>query len=158
MHSNLLLVLLFAVLGATQSFAQEQLGIGDSLPTLDLKDQNGKACQVPRDTRGVLLAADNGGTALATQLIESREPGWLARNKQVFLADIHKMPSLIAHLVAIPKLRDKPYPILLGKDASELQMFPRRKDCVTVISAKDGKVSELTFACKPDELRAASTL
>jgi len=158
MHFKFLTVLLFVLAGATQTFAQEQIGIGDLLPTLNLKDQNDKSCQISGDTHRLLLVADNGGTAIATQLIESHDPEWLARSQQVFLADIHKMPSVIARFVAIPQLRNKAYPILLGKEESELQMFPRRKDCVTVITTKDGKVSDLMFACNREELQAASTL
>lgn len=148
-----------AVLGfATHSFAQEQLSVGDPIPTLTLKDQHDKAYDIPGDTRRVLFVADNGGTALATQLVESHDRDWLAGNNQVFLADIHKMPGLVARLIAIPQLKEKPYQILLGREATELQMFPRRKDCVTVITANDGKVVDLIFACNRDELQAASTL
>lgn len=156
MRFKFLLALVFALGGASQPFAQEQIGIGAPLPGLELKDQHDKSHQVSGDTRRVLLVADNGGTALATELIESHEPEWLARNQQVFLADIHRMPGLIARLVALPQLREKPYPILLGRSEGELQMFPRRKDCVTVIAVQDGKVVDLAFACTRDELRSIS--
>ena len=140
----------------TQTFAQELIGVGDPLPVLNLKDQNDTPHQIPNNTRRVLLTVDNGGTALATELIESHDKGWLTDKKQVFLADIHKMPSLVTRLFAMPQLREKPYPIMLGREASELQMFPRRKNCVTVIQVKDGKVSDLAFACNREELKAAN--
>ena len=157
MHSLPVLALVLA-LGASQAFAQEQLRIGDPLPALHIKDQHDKSYEMQADTRRVLFVADNAGTALATQLIESHEADWLTRNKQVFLADIHKMPGLIASFVAIPQLQKKPYPILLGKEATELPMFPRKKDCVTVIAATDNRIVALSFACTPDELRAAGSL
>jgi hypothetical protein len=158
MHLQFSLVFAVALGMAAPSFAQEPISVGDPLPTLALKDQHDKPYELPADTRRVLFVADNGGTALATQMIEGHEPDWLAQNKQVFVADIHKMPRLVASLIALPQLREKPYRILLGRDATDLQMFPRRKDCVTVITADDGKIVALTFACNRDELQAASAL
>lgn len=153
-----LLGLVLALGLSTQVFAQELLKIGDALPTLNLKDQHDNPYDVPVDTQRILFAADNEGNMLATGLIESHEPDWLTLNKEVYLADIHKMPSLVARFIAIPKLRKKPYPILLGRDETDLQAFPRKKDCVTVLLAKSGKVSEVVFACSRQELLAAGTL
>lgn len=158
MHLKLLLALVFSIGGAAQASAQETIGLGDPLPALELKDQHEHAGRLPEDLRRVLLVADNAGTALATELIEGQPPAWLSREKLVFLADIHKMPGLIAKLVAIPRLREKPYTILLGRTANELQMFPRRKDCVTVIGVREGKVGEIVHACNRQELLAASGL
>jgi len=152
------LVFVVALCAANQSFAQAQLSTGDTMPTLTLKDQHDKPVDIPPDARRLLFVADNGGTALATQLVESQEPDWLTRTKQVFVADIHKMPGLVARLIAIPQLKEKPYQILLGREAAELQIFPRKKDCVTVITSKDGKVGDITFACSREELQAASSL
>ena len=156
LRSLIALPLLLALTSAMSAFAQEQVGIGDALPAINLKDQHDQSRPVSEDTRGVLLVADNAGTALAMQLIERYGPQWLSETKQVFLADIHRMPGLIARLVAIPQLREKPYPILLGKEAGDLRMFPRKKDCVTVMTANGGKISELVFACSREELQAAS--
>lgn len=152
--TSLAFVLALAV--APPSFSQEQLGAGDALPSLTLKDQHDKPYGIAADTRRVIFVADNGGTALATEWIESREPDWLTRNKQVFVADIHKMPGLIARLVAMPQLQEKPYQILLGREAADLRMFPRKRDCVTVMTADDGKVVDTTFACNREEIQAAT--
>lgn len=150
--------LVIPLLIASPLFAQEVLKIGDTLPNLKLEDQYGNSYAIPADTQNVFVVADNEGNALATQLIESQEPGWLIKSKRVYLADIHKMPRLVARYIAIPKLRKKPYPILLGRDVSDLQAFPRKKACVTVIHAKRRKINGVIFACNHEELQAASSL
>lgn len=156
MHFKASLVLAIVLCIANPSFAQESLRAGDPIPVPTLKDQHDKPFDIPPDTRRLLFVADNGGTALATQWIESHDQDWLGRTRQVFVADIHKMPGLIARLIAIPQLQEKPYRILLGREAAELQIFPRKKDCVTVVTAREGKVAELGFACSRDELQAMS--
>jgi len=147
-----IIIILLAFGLTNQTLAQELLRIGDLVPVLNLKDQYDIPHQISAENHKLILAIDNESTALAVELIESREQGWLSEGKQVFLADIHKMPSIIARIVAIPQLRKKHYPILLGNDMHELQIFPRKKNCVTVVKAKEGKVSNLVFACTRDEL------
>lgn len=143
-----------AVLCASHAMAQAELAPGQPLPALSLSDQHEQPYSLPAATSRLLFAADNAGTELATQLIERHDAGWLARSQTVFVADIHKMPGLVARLVALPRLREKPYRILLGREAPELAMFPRKKGCVTVITAGAGSVSELTYACTADDLAA----
>lgn len=143
-----------AMLCAGNAMAQAELGPGQPVPTLSLSDQHEQPYSLPSGTGRLLFVADNAGTELATQLIERHDAGWLARSQTVFVADIHKMPSLVARFVALPRLREKPYRILLGRDAPELAMFPRKKGCVTVIAVSKGSVSELAYACTAEELAA----
>ena len=147
-----------AVLHAQFALAAATLGGGDRLPVLMLKDQHDRQAVFPETTSRVLLAADNSGSQKVMVLIERMGATWLKDTNTVFLADIHRMPSLIASLVALPQLRDKPYPIVLGREEADLAMFPRRKDCVTLLDLKQGVFSAPVFACIEDELREAATV
>ena len=139
----------------SQTLAQGELRAGDQLPALTLQDQHEKAAGIPAGTRQLLFAADNGGAGLVTDLLDRMESDWLAQTQRVYLADIHKMPGLIARMIALPKLREKPYPIVLGREEADLAMFPRTKDCVTVIPVQEGKLGSAVFACSADALRTA---
>lgn len=136
-------------------FAQGELKEGDPLPVLTLKDQHEKPADIPASTRQLLFAADNGGAGLTTDMLDSLEKDWLSKTQRVYLADIHKMPGIISRMIALPKLREKPYPIVLGREEADLAMFPRKKDCVTVIPVKDGTLGNISFACNAGELREA---
>ncbi len=128
------------------------LKAGDALPALSLTDQHDKPVQIEGAVRRVYFAADNSGGQLATAFIDRRGAAWLKESGSVYLADIHRMPRLIASMFALPQLREKSYPIALGRDEADLAMFPRRKDCVTVIAVRQGVLSEPLFACSDDEL------
>lgn len=148
-------ILLLSV--ASQVVAQHVLMDGDVLPSLALTDQHDKPAEIPPNTRQLLFAADNGGAGLVTSLLDDKAADWLQQTQRVYLADIHRMPGLVARFVALPRLREKPYPIVLGREEGDLAMFPRKTDCVTVMSVRDGRVGSASFACTDEELRNATT-
>lgn len=131
------------------------LQTGDGLPPLRLNDQHDKPFILAADTRQILFAADNAGASLATAEIDRHGGAWLTETKRAYLADIHKMPGLVSRLVALPKLREKPYAIALGREAADLAMLPRKKECVTVLPVQDGKLGEAQFACDAAALAEA---
>ncbi len=157
MHHRWFRSLLSAVLlvVAQTPFAATVLGVGDFLPVLALKDQHDKPAGIPSTTRRVLFAADNSGGQKATALIDRLGAQWLSETGTVYLADIHRMPSLIASMFALPQLRDKPYPIVLGREEADLAMFPRKKECVTLIQVSQGALSAAAFACSEEDLQQA---
>jgi hypothetical protein len=128
---------------------------GDALPTLTLNDQHDKPYTLAADTRQILFAADNGGAGLVMAELDRRGANWLKETKRAYLADIHKMPSLVTRLFAMPKLREKGYPIALGREAADLAMYPRKKDCVTLLPIQAGKLGEATYVCDAAALQAA---
>lgn len=150
---RVLAILLLGV--ASQVAAQGEIAEGDVLPSLMLTDQHDKPAEIPGNTLQLLFAADNSGAGLITALLDSKEKNWLRQTRRVYLADIHKMPSLIARFVALPQLRDKPYPIVLGREVHDLAMFSREKDCVTVMPVEEGRLKGVVFACSSEALRHA---
>lgn len=151
---TLLATLLLMLACASPVHAQETLGVGATLPTLTLPTQHDVATRPAADARQWLFAADNDAATLVGSLLDSQPAGWLADTRRVYLADIHKMPALIARMVALPRLRDKPYPILLGREAEDLAMLPRQRGCVSVLDIEQHKISAMRFACDQGGLAA----
>lgn len=153
---NRLLASLALSLASFAAIAQgTPLQTGDALPALTLNDQHDKPYTLAADTQQILFAADNGGAELVMAELDRRGASWLKETKRAYLADIHKMPSLVTRLFAMPKLREKAYPIALGRDAADLAMYPRRKDCVSLLPIAAGKLGEVTYACDATALQAA---
>ena len=150
-----LLSLALAMLTLPVSAQVALLRAGDSLPGLNLKDQHDKPAAIPADLQQVIFAADKAGSALVTDWLDKQPADWLPRTKRVYLADIHKMPSLVTRMFALPKLRDKPYVIVLGREAGDLAMFPARENCVTLLPVAAGKAGEAAYACDAKALLAA---
>lgn len=151
-----LLLSLYLSLCALSAFAQIiTLRPGDPVPTLALKDQHDKPARLPADLKQIVFAGDKAASDLAADWLDAQAADWLARTQRVYLADIHKMPGLVTRLIALPKLRDKRYPIILGREAGELTMFPLREKCVTLLPVAAGKLGEPAFACDAAALKAA---
>jgi len=155
MQAKSLLPLLFVACALSAQAQTNTLRAGDPLPTLTLKDQHDKPVVVPADLRQVIFAADNGGAGLVTGWLDAQPKDWLQQTKRVYLADIHKMPGLITRMFALPKLREKPYRIVLGREEADLAAFPRKKDCVTLLPFEAGKLGQAAFVCDAQALQAA---
>lgn len=135
--------------------AQTPLQEGAALPVLALKNQHEKPAGIPDNTQRILFAADNAAAELMTALLDAKAGNWLQETRQVYLADIHKMPSLISRMFALPKLREKPYNIVLGREESDLAAWPRQKACVTLIPVAAGKLGKPDYACSATALQNA---
>jgi hypothetical protein len=152
---TLFISLLISSLFIGNSFAVDTLNQGDILPALLLTDQHDKPANIDENITRIIFAADNSAASMVTALLDTKSTDWLIQTHTVYLADIHKMPSLIAKLFALPKLREKPYSIILGREEADLAMFTRQKNCITVISVNNLKLGETHFACTEDSLKAA---
>ncbi len=150
-----LLSLAFLACALTAQAQTAPLRTGDSLPALKLSDQHDKPAAIPADLRQLIFAADKEGSALVTDWLDKQPADWLVRTKRVYLADIHKMPGLVTRMFALPKLREKPYQIVLGREEADLAVFPRKKDCVTLLPLDAGKLGQASFACDANALQAA---
>lgn len=153
---NRFLAVLALSLVSASSFAQVgTLQRGDVVPALRLNDQHDKPFVLAADTRQIIFAADNGGAGLVMSELDRRGASWLKESKRAYLADIHKMPGLVTRMFALPKLREKAYPIALGREETDLAMFPRKKECVTLLPIDAGKLGEASYVCDAAALQAA---
>lgn len=155
MISRLLAALTLSLL-SLNSFAQLiPLQQGDTLPALRLNDQHDKPYLLAADIQQIMFAADNAGAELVMGELDQRGGPWLKETRRAYLADIHKMPSLVSRLFAMPKLREKTYSIALGREATDLAMFPRQKDCVSLLTIQAGKLGDVSYACDAKTLQFA---
>jgi hypothetical protein len=54
--------------------------------------------------------------------------------------------------VAIPKMQKRPYTIALLKDDVLSKRFPQKDGAITVIKLKAGKVTDINFVTKQEEI------
>jgi hypothetical protein len=138
----------------TPIFAGE-LKVGDSLPSFTLEDQNGKPHTNDVFLRFLVFATDRASSQIVTDTFKGQTTTSLQGHGIVYIADIEKMPSLVASMFALPKMRKQPYPILLGKKVADTAWLPRQPNCVAVVGLKDGTITAITFSHSLTELRTA---
>jgi len=131
------------------------LAPGASLPPLSLEDQHGKTVATRAATRIVLFAADKAASDLINEVLVGQPAGVLDTLNAVYFADISAMPALVTRMFALPALREMPFAVGLGRDASQLADLPRQKGAATILRLADGKVAAIEYAHNAGQLKQA---
>ena len=134
----------------------KSLRVGHILPPLELKTQHGKPIKISKDIKTLLFAVEKAPSKLINTFLMKQDAAYLLNKKAYFVADISGMPSIITKMFAIPKMKKRPYDILLAKNAAQVAYIPRKKEFVTVVKVTAGKVTTIMFLNKAEQL--ASTL
>lgn len=134
--------------------AADQLAVEDKFPALTLHDQHDQPMAISKDTRLVLFAVEKPAADLVTAYLEKQPDDFLEGNAAVYLMDISGMPKMITRMFALPKMRNRPYRILLAEDEETLAFLPRHQNQVTVIRLEKGRVKSLDFVADEPGLKA----
>lgn len=115
---------------------------GERLAPWTLLDQFDAPYTLNDETHILLVARDMDGAKLVNAALEGQPKGYLEQRQAVFLADISRMPSVIATLFALPKMRDYNYRILLDRNARITPRYPAGEGEVLWLQLEDGQLLE----------------
>jgi hypothetical protein len=116
------------------------LGAGDPLPRLVLADQQERPHRLGPDTRAVVFSADRPGSKVAEAALAGWNGARMQRSGLYYVADISGMPRMITRMLALPAMRDLPYPVLLAQDPAETAALPRRTNHATLLRVQHGRI------------------
>jgi len=143
-----LLLLSFSVFADT-------LQVGSTLSAIELNTQHGKSVKVANDVKTLIFSVEKAPSDLINSFLMKQDAKFLANNKAYFIADISRMPSMITKMFAIPKMKKRPYNILLAKNETQVAFIPRKKEFVSVLKIAGGKVTAVEFVNNVDQLAKA---
>lgn len=111
-----------------------------------LLDQFDQAYTLNEQLEILLVARSMDGAKLVNQALQGKPEGYLEERQAVFVADVSRMPALIATLFAVPAMRDYDYRVLLDRAPRVAPRYPGDADKVLWVDMKQGKViSEREF-------------
>lgn len=148
-------ILLIACLTvASMTVPAHALQMGETLAPLQLKDQHDQAHSLGSDIRLVLLASSHNAARLVDSALKDTPAEYLNQRKAVYVADISKVPGLVAKMVLVPSMRSASYRVLLDREG---HMAPERTGAEPVlwISLEDRKVLDAREFNDSEALRAA---
>ena len=127
------------------SFAQaSSYQAGDQVTPIQLEDQFENAVEVNANTLVLLFSRDMKGGDIIKEALELQVSGAdKIPATQVYIADISGMPSLIAKFVAIPQMKDLPFPMGLDKEGEMTKLLPSKEDMASLILLDNLKVIEV---------------
>ncbi|WP_079203946.1 FAD/FMN-containing dehydrogenase [Pseudomonas sp. CC6-YY-74] len=114
------------------------LETGERLALWTLLDQHDQSYTLDNHLQVLLVARSMDAAKLVDAALQGKPKGYLEQRHTVFLADISRMPKVIASLFAIPKMRDYNYRILLDRDARIAPRYPVDTPNVLWLDLRDG--------------------
>ncbi|WP_457979149.1 FAD/FMN-containing dehydrogenase [Ectopseudomonas composti] len=128
---------------------------GERLAPWTLLDQHDVPYTLSEQTRVLLVARDMDGAKLVNTALEDKPKGYLEQRQAIFLADVSRMPRIIATLFALPKMRDYNYRILLDRDARIAPRYPAGEGEVLLLRLDGLQVVSQQALTNTDDLRQA---
>lgn len=120
--------------------------LGAPAPALALRNQHDQPVAITRDTAFVVFAAERAVSDWVNKTFAVQGEEALLAARVVYVADISSMPTLITNTFALPKWKQLPFAIGLAREAAPVADLPRKPGHATVLTLKDGVVTQLRFA------------
>lgn len=148
----LLISLSFVVLSA------QTLRVNSPITTLDnysYETPEGRPMKIPHETKLIIVGFEKDTGATVNDFLNTKNKYYLQKNKAIFIADIHAMPSVITKMFALPKMKKYKHLIYLHYGKEFQKNTPYKDDKITILRVKDRKIFDISFISTPKELQAA---
>ncbi|PMY31110.1 FAD/FMN-containing dehydrogenase [Pseudomonas sp. GW456-L14] len=129
--------------------------VGERLAPWTLLDQFDQAYSLDGQARTLLVARSMDGAKLVNAALQDRPAGYLEARHTVFVADIQRMPAVIARMFAVPAMRDYGYRVMLDRDGRVAPRYAGAVDKVLWLQLDDGRLVAQREYGTAAELRAA---
>lgn len=114
--------------------------VGERLAPWTLLDQFDQAYTLNDQAHILLVACSMDAAKLVDAALQGQPKGYLEARHAVFVADIQRMPRLIAKLFAVPAMQAYSYRVMLDRDARVAPRYPGAVDNVLWLQLENGKL------------------
>ncbi|MBF7065681.1 hypothetical protein ACOL3B_04740 [Aliarcobacter butzleri] len=129
------------------------LTVNNSVPELKIKDQFEKEHTLDSNVKTIIFSATKDESNTIKEFLNSKGNDFLTTNHIVYVADITGMPSLITKFIALPKMKNYSFPILLIDEENKV-LFPVEKDKITIITLDNSKITDVKYIKTTEDLAA----
>jgi hypothetical protein len=145
---------LLLVLAATVA-AAEPYAVGGTLRPFSLEDQHGDHAAVGERTRVLVFSRDMDAGDVVKGALADAEQRYLDEHGAVYVADISGMPALVSRMIAVPRMRERRYRVLLDRDGAVGRDFPYVGKRPTVVALDQLRIVAIEHPATAAELREA---
>lgn len=129
--------------------------VGERVAPWTLLDQFDQAYTLDDQAQILLVARSMDAAKLVDAALQGQPKGYLQARHTVFVADIQRMPRLIAKLFAVPAMRAYNYRVMLDRDARIAPRYPGALDKVLWLQLDNGTLVAQSEYSSAAELRQA---
>jgi hypothetical protein len=148
-------VLALLTAAPTAAASQGPLAVGDAIAPFELMDQHEKSHTVDAGVRVLLLSRDMDGGGVVREALERQGDAagaFLAERSAVYVADVSRMPGLVRRMIAIPRMRGRPYPVLLDQEGTTTAALPSQAGKASVLWLDGLRLVRVEQVDTPDAL------
>jgi len=113
----------------------------------------GRNMRIPKKTKLVIVAYEKDTGKLVNEFLATKNKFYLQKNRSIFIADIHEMPSIITTMFALPKLQKYKHLIYLHYGEKFSQVTPSKSEQITLLHVINGKIDKVSFISTAKELQ-----
>ena len=129
--------------------------VGERVAPWTLLDQFDQAYTLDDQAQILLVARCMDAAKLVNAALQGQPKGYLEARHGVFVADIQRMPRLVAKLFAVPAMQSYNYRVMLDRDARIAPRYPAPVDKVLWLQLDNGKLTARHEYGSAAELREA---
>ncbi|MCL1076265.1 hypothetical protein [Shewanella dokdonensis] len=149
-----LLMIGLALFTARPALASEY-AVGDVLRPLELQNQFETKQTLDSNNKLLIFTRSMAGSKIARTALDGVNAEAMQGIGLIYIADISGMPSLIARLVAIPKMKDFSFPVALDREGQPTKLFPVAEDTAALINLQQLKITQIRYFDDADSLKQA---
>ncbi|MFD2190962.1 hypothetical protein [Pistricoccus aurantiacus] len=122
--------------------AAQAVEVGERLAPWTLKDQFGDSVNLDEQTSLLLVASSRKAAEVMDEALKDSPEGYLEARNTLYVADISRIPGLVAKLVLVPAMRSANYRVLLDRESQVAPQHLGNGDTVLWLDLDDMKVQE----------------
>ncbi len=135
----------------------EEYKVGSLLPALEIEDQHRTKHKLGPSVRAIVFTRDMDGGAVIKEALAEGGKEKLADAGAVYIADVSAMPAIIRRIFAEPKMRNRPYAMLLDRDGSLTRNFPSQPGRVVLLKLDALRIQSVDYLDSSDGVNQALT-
>lgn len=116
---------------------------------------SGQEIKMPKNTKLIIIAFEKDTGALINEYLDTKSALYLEINNSVFIADVNKMPKIIAKIVALPKLQKYKHPIYLSYGEELEKIVPKIEAKITLLYIENEKIEDIKYISTSEDLKMA---
>lgn len=119
--------------------------VGEPFPSLTLDDQFETPHTIDANDSVVMISFEHDVSGVVNDYLKAQPAGYLPDHRARYVSDISAMPSIIATLFALPKMRDYPFKIMLNEEEQFAKHYDKKEGKLTIYRLNDGRVTAVEF-------------
>lgn len=136
-------------------FAANAVEVGDTLAPWTLLDQYDQPYTFGNEAQILLVARSMDAAKIVNGALQDTPKTFLESRHAVFVADIQKMPAIIAKMFAVPAMRAYSYRVMLDRESRVVPRYSGDVDKVLMLKLHNGKVVSQAQFDSSESLRGA---